>query len=247
MAGLKIIIFGYAALTLFSCSYQKDKTAQSIAKINPQFVEYPSNSSIRALEVINEKKVWFAGSKGIFGFTKDGGDHWKIDSIQIGNKPLEFRAIAVTNKAVFLLNVASPAYLLKSEDNGQNWDIVYQEDHPDVFYNSMKFWDNKSGIAVGDPIDGCLSIIVTHDGGKSWKKLDCSALPSTADGEAGFAASNTNIVLKGDHAWLATGGKKARIFHSLDKGNSWKVFDTPMQQGGKMTTPGLPRLAGPAR
>ena len=235
MAGLKTIIIGYAVFSLFSCSYQKEKTAQTQAEFNPHFIEYPINSSIRALEVINEKKVWFAGSKGIFGFTKDGGDHWEIDSIQIDGKPLEFRSIAVTNRAVFLLNVASPAYLLKSEDDGQNWDIVYHEDHPDVFYNSLKFWDTENGIAVGDPIDGCLSVIITNNGGASWEKLDCSSLPPTVEGEAGFAASNTNIALKGDHVWLASGGKKARIFHSSDKGKSWEVVDTPMQQGGKMT------------
>ena len=235
MAGLKTLIIGYVVISLFSCSYQKDKSTQSTTEISPQFIEYPINSSIRALEVINEKEVWFAGSMGIFGFTKDGGNLWEIDSIQIDGKALEFRAISVTSKAVFLLNVASPAYLLKSEDDGQNWNIVYHDDHSDVFYNSMKFWDNENGIAVGDPIDGCLSVIITHDGGESWKKLDCSVLPPTAEGEAGFAASNTNIALKGDHAWLATGGKKARIFHSPDKGTSWKVFNTPIQQGGKMT------------
>ena len=91
---------------------------------------------------------------------------------------MEFRAIAVTSEAVFLLNVGSPAYLLKSVDEGKTWTNVYQEVHPDVFYDCMKFWDEKDGIAVGDPVDGCLSILLTNDGGNSWTKLDCSGLTS---------------------------------------------------------------------
>jgi photosystem II stability/assembly factor-like uncharacterized protein len=56
-----------------------------------------------------------------------------------------------------------------------------------------------------------------------------------ASGEAAFAASNTNIVIKGNATWLVSGGKKARVFYSPDKGNTWKVYATPITQGKKMT------------
>jgi len=221
-------------LNLISCSSKKDKV-ESPSMINPQFTEFPMDCSIRALEVMSENVVWFAGNKGMFGYTTDGGANWETDSISMEGKLLEFRAIAITSSAIFLLNVASPAYLLKSIDEGKNWEIVYREDHPDIFYDCMKFWDDEKGMAMGDPVDGCLSVLITRDGGNSWRKLDCSELPETAEGEAAFAASNTNISLVGNHAWIATGGAKARIFHSPDRGQSWEVFDTPIQQGGKMT------------
>lgn len=205
------------------------------ASIDPDFIEYPLQCSIRALEVINQDQVWFAGSNGTYGFTTDGGNSWKVDSITHLGQELEFRSIAVTSQAVFLLNVASPAYILRSNDLGVNWEIVYQEDHPDVFYDSMKFWDDQNGIAMGDPTEGCLSVLITRDGGSSWKKIDCFALPATGTGEAAFAASNSNIALHGQHAWLVSGGSKARVFHTPDRGSSWEVVPTPMAQGGKMT------------
>jgi formylmethanofuran dehydrogenase subunit C len=34
-------------------------------------------------------------------------------------------------------------------------------------------------------------------------------LPRTANGEAAFAASNTNIVIKGNNTWIVSGGMKA--------------------------------------
>lgn len=232
---VRYFLISYVFFVAVSCNFRKQLNNILPEVFNPRFTEFPLNSSIRALEVVDDNTVWFAGSNGMFGYTTDSGKHWEIDSIQINGNPLEFRAISVTDNAVFLLNVASPAYLLKSVDEGENWDIVYHEDHEKVFYNSMKFWDNENGIAVGDPIDGCLSVIITKDGGDRWKKLDCSLLPETVEGEAGFAASNTNIAVQGSHAWLASGGTKARIFHSPDKGESWEVYNTPMQQGGKMT------------
>ena len=86
-------------------------------------------------------------------------------------------------------------------------------------------------MAIGDPTDECLSILITRDGGYSWKKLDCSVLPKTMEGEAAFAASNTNIAMVGEYAWIATGGVKSRIFFTPDKGENWEVFDTPIIQG----------------
>ncbi len=54
-------------------------------------------------------------------------------------------------------------------------------------------------------------------------------------GEAAFAASNSNIAIHGDHVWIATGGKKSRVFRSLDRGKTWEVFNTPIVQGKSMT------------
>jgi photosystem II stability/assembly factor-like uncharacterized protein len=112
---------------------------------------------------------------------------------------------------------------------------VYQENHEKVFYDSMQFWDDNEGIAMGDPIVDCLNIITTRDGGNSWNKIPCDKLPKVMDGEAAFAASNTNVVIKGNHTWIVSGGKKSRVFYSSDRGNSWSVHETPIVQGKTMT------------
>ena len=106
--------------------------------------------------------------------------------------------------------------------------------HEKVFYDSMKFFNALDGIAVGDPTEDCLSVILTNDGGKSWNKTPCENLPKTATGEALYAASNTNIKIIGNTVWIVTGGAKARVFKSEDKGKNWRVYDTPIIQG---TTP----------
>ena len=203
-----------------------------------QLDTFPVPSSIRALEVVNDSTVWFAGSRGVYGYTKNGGKDWRIDSLQWDTLQPHFRSIAVTEDAVYLLSIASPALLFRSTDDGQSWRLVYQEKHPAVFYDAMAFWDAKTGIAMGDPVDtinSCLSIIRTRDGGRTWRKIPCDKLPPAAKGEAAFAASNSNIALHGDHAWIVSGGAEARVFHTPDRGNNWEVFNTPIISGSQMT------------
>ena len=220
---------------MLSCGGSQAPTASVPEEINAEFASFAVNSSVRAIKSLDAQTLWYAGQRGQFGYTKDGGKNWYIDSISVEGYQPGFRAIEITEEAVFLLSTKSPALLFKSTDEGQNWEIVYREDHPDTYYNSLSFWDSQNGIGFGDAINGCLSIILTRDGGNSWKKLPCEELPAYREGEGGFAASNTNVVTLGDQAWVGTGGAAARVLHTADKGQSWEVFDTPMNQGGKMT------------
>lgn len=225
---------------VYSCSPDTDSMDESIeTKLDSLVIRtidtIAINSSIRALEVVDDQTVWFAGSGGIYGFTEDGGKNWKIDSIKIDSLAPHFRSIAVTSSSVHLLAIGSPALLFRSTDKGQNWEVVYRENHPAAFYDAMKFWDDQYGIAMGDPTDGCLSVIRTEDGGQNWEKLSCDSIPASAEGEAAYAASNSNIALAGQQAWMVSGGTRARVYHSANKGKSWQVFDSPIVEGGQMT------------
>ncbi|MCB9082145.1 MAG: oxidoreductase [Lewinellaceae bacterium] len=232
---MKLLVLLIATLLLFAGCQHNPKpqlpTTLTVAAIDT----FPVPASIRALEVVNDSTVWFAGSEGVYGYTADGGKNWHIDSLRWDTLRPHFRSIAVTDSAVFLLSIASPALLFRSADRGQHWQLVYREDDPSAFYDAMTFWDDQTGIAMGDPIDGCLSVIRTRDGGLTWEKINCAQLPPVVAGEAAFAASNSNIAVYGDHAWIVSGGARSRVFHTPDRGDSWEVFDTPIQEGGQMT------------
>ena len=193
-------------------------------------------TSIRALEVVSDQEIWYAGANGIVGYTIDGGATWSQDTLRLVDATLPaFRSIAATGRAVHALTISNPAVLFRTTDSGVHWDSVYTEHHPNVFYDSMAFWDDEDGIAMGDAIGGCLSIILTQDGGASWKKIPCEQLPEAMEGEAAFAASNGNIAVSDSAVWIATGGMASRIFYSADRGHTWEVFATPIVQGGTMT------------
>jgi photosystem II stability/assembly factor-like uncharacterized protein len=189
--------------------------------------------SIRAI-VLEKDKIWYTGNKNRFGYFDLKSNKKFESSIVQDTLQLEFRSIAKTNNYIYLLTVANPALLYQITKDGKKSKLVYQEINEKVFYDSMQFWNDKEGIALGDPISNCLSIITTTDGGLTWNKLPDSIAPKVFEGEAHFAASNTNIIVKKNHTWIVSGGKKARVFYSPDKGKSWKVFETPIVHGKQM-------------
>lgn len=222
------------ATFVFACT-QLPVQGPPAALIIERIDTIPVPSSIRALQVVNDSVVWFGGSGGVFGYTLNAGKDWVFDTIRVDSIVPHFRGIAVTGRSVFLLAISSPGLLFRSQDGGQSWQVVFRDDHPQAFYDAIAFWDDSHGIVIGDPTENCLSVLLTQDGGDTWKKLDCAVLPAIAEKEAAFAASNTNIALLGDHAWVVTGGGKARVFHSPDRGVTWEVAETPINQGGQMT------------
>lgn len=192
------------------------------------------DSSIRAIEVVNDSILWFAGSNGRYG--RIINDQVEIDSISHEGQLPHFRSIAYNGKHIFILSIESPALLYKIDpERIGSVKLVYKEAGPNVFYDSMTFLDKQNGIAIGDPVQNCLSIITTKDGGDQWTKISCDILPEIHEGEAAFAASNTNIATHEGQVWVATGGLRARVIKGDQKFKKWKVYETPISQGGAMT------------
>ncbi len=189
--------------------------------------------SIRAITVLNDTSVAFAGSNGVFGIINNKGIISNLNKIKYDTIKPEFRTITSTTNDIFILSVANPALLYKIKNDSLV--LVYKEVNKKVFYDSMHFFDDKNGIAMGDPTENCLSIITTNNAGNTWHKMPCSNLPKIEKGEAAFAASNTNIKIIKDKVWLATGGLKSRVFYSSDKGKTWEVSNTPIIQGEATT------------
>jgi len=217
---------------LFSCENNSSKKFNSVT-IERVFTD---SLSIRAIHPMGIDRVWFAANNGRVGLID--GKTPKLATIKYEDSLLNFRAISATKEAVFVLSIENPGVIYKIgyfENEATNIEEVYLEKGENVFYDAISFWDEKDGIALGDPTEDCFSILITRDGGNSWEKISCENLPKIKKGEAVFAASNSNISVFKNHAWVVTGGKKARVFHSADKGKTWEVFQTPFIQGKTMT------------
>ena len=192
--------------------------------------------SIRAIyPTING--VWFGGTNSKAGFISFNNDaETKIVKLQKENT--DFRSMAYANGGLYVLNAGTPANMYALNTFGYNGaaTLIYTESGEKVFYDSM-FIDAKTGlgIVIGDPTEDCLSVLLTENSGKNWKKITCDILPKTVEGEAAFAASDTNVKIVDGVIYIISGGKKSRIFKSDNKGKNWEVFDTPIIQGEAMT------------
>ena len=219
-----LIIFSYF---LTSC-----QTNLSFTKVDISHILLDSSLNIRALEIHNNK-VYNATSKGeIYSFDTKKPDllnvdqySSKVDSVLYPN----FRSMAILNDNIFAITIGSPALLFK---NGK---VVYRETDEKVFYDSMDFWNEEDGIAVGDYMDGCISVLITRDGGNNWNKLNCNKFSKSLPNEGFFAASDTNISIVDNRVWIASGGINSRIYYSEDKGYNWKIIETPIIQGESTT------------
>ncbi|HEU4416996.1 MAG TPA: hypothetical protein VFT65_19570, partial [Candidatus Angelobacter sp.] len=93
------------------------------------------------------------------------------------------------------------------------------------------FWDSKHGIALSDSVDGRFPLIMTADGA-TWTPVTVTRMPAALPSEGAFAASGTCIATFGKNdVWFATGGPAARVFHSVDRGKTWTVAETPIIHG----------------
>ena len=231
----KMCLLAISSLFILSCKQEEKKYFKpSFSLVETDTLLTDSVISIRGLSIDGDK-AWYSANKGKYGWVSlSGGSNFNGIAAYDTIFP-EFRAIAQTEENIFILSVATPALLYKISKDGRQVKQVYTESGEKVFYDCMKFYNDKEGIAMGDPQNGCLSILTTKDSGNTWQKSDCSGLPQVVEGEAAFAASNTNIIIKGGKTWIVSGGKKSRVFYSEDKGKSWEVFDTPIVQGGEMT------------
>ena len=237
MKDISLIIL--ALISLLSCGNRYQLPEKHISTVEVEHLLEDSLLNVRALEVIKGNNgAFFLTSKGQAGHIYTSSHDKSLNVVYpIAMAPdsvvNNFRSLAVTSKNGFALSIESPARLYKIKNDEKQ--LVYQENHPKAFYDALDFWNDQEGIAIGDPTDACLSIIITRDGGNSWFKIPCENLPKVKIGEAAFAASDTNIAIIGKHTWVATGGKSSRVLYSPDKGETWQAFETPIIQGAETT------------
>lgn len=220
------ITIGVVILLFLSCIQSKKAISDPFSSVKIETIVEDSLLNIRAIE-LNSHKLMAVSSVGNRYMIDLDTQGVLID--RVSTDTINFRASALVNDTFFSLSIGNPALLFKDDV------LVYEETHPNVFYDALHFWNSKEGMAVGDPINGCMSIIITRDGGETWQKTPCVFLPPVNEGEAAFAASDTNIAIVGNQAWVATGGRSSRVLYTSDKGKSWSVFETPIIQGEETT------------
>ena len=196
-----------------------------------QAFETRTQASLRGLVAVSNEVAWACGSQGTIVQTTDGGKNWLHHSIP-HLQTVEIRSIhAWDGNEAIVATAGQPALILKTIDRGVTWKTVYENKSPQAFFDGMKFWNDRSGVAFSDPVDGGLLIVKTDDRGDSWKEIEPTAIPKMDIGEAGFAASNSSLHAFGNQlAWIGLGGGNegpSRVFRSQDGGLHWTSHIAP--------------------
>ena len=208
----------------------------SCSQADTSWRHWQAPSSIRSLDVLTDDHVRYAGAQGWAGQTTTSGDHWQHVQWTAPDSTIpSFRSSAFNGEHWFAASIASPAWIAKCAPNGLEPTWVHHDTSAAVFLDAMAWWNSQEGLVFGDPVDSCLTLLITRDGGHSWAPTSCDLVPAHTKGEAGFAASNGNICIQGDTAWVLTGGVVSRCLKSTDRGTTWRAIDLPIRQGESMT------------
>jgi photosystem II stability/assembly factor-like uncharacterized protein len=197
-----------------------------------------TTSQLIGLDAVDERIAWAAGANGTWVRTTNGGDTWEA-GVVAGAESLEFRDVhALDARTAWVLSIGNgpDSRIYRTDDGGRSWSLQFQADDERAFYDCFDFWDERSGIAFSDAVDGEFPLIATADG-RTWRPLPTDRLPDASAGEGAFAASGTCVVARGDSlAWFGTGaGAEARAFRTRDRGRSWEAVVTPLAQGTATT------------
>ena len=212
-------------------------TAISIGQLRPvpwQPISVPTTASLRGLSVVDNNLVWASGTNGTVIRTTDSGKTWTTLSVPQAEK-LDFRGLHAFDASIAVIMSSGPAEqgqarVYRTTDAGKNWNRVLEEKTKGAFFDAVAFWDAQHGILVGDPVDGYFMLYTTGDGGLTWQRVPPEKLPPAMEKEGAFAASNSCLAVQGDSdVWFATGGASvARVFRSMDRGQSWAAVETPL-------------------
>jgi photosystem II stability/assembly factor-like uncharacterized protein len=189
-----------------------------------------TKTSLRGLSVVSDKTIWVSGSNGMVGRSVDGGNIWKWMQVKDFEKS-DFRDIEAFDELIaVIIGIGDPAYILRTIDGGETWKLVYLNNTKGIFLDAMEFWNDQSGIVIGDPINNKFFISRTFDGGNTWRDIPLKNYPVADSGEACFAASGTNIRKFGkDAACFISGGLRSRLFIKDE------IIDLPIIQGKEST------------
>jgi hypothetical protein len=212
----KILPFLFSFLGIFSFS-QQIESFETI--LNDKI-------SIRALEIY-DNKVWYSGTDSKFGFV-DLKNSKNQKQIRLSEKKLQFRTLAQDKSSFYAINIESPAEFFKIDKKNLTSEIVFTDTVKTAFYDALHFVNDRLAYTFSDSDkNNKLKLAVFRNGKWSMFKNDISL----NEGEAAFAASNTNIASSKNYLWIATGGKASRILRMNLKDEKFEIFTTPFVQG----------------
>lgn len=197
---------------------------------------------------VNANVAWATGYDGIapnnniqrFTTTGNAGASWTAGVFNLGNTNLGISNVSGVNATTAFVSAYPRAAgdiggVWKTTDTGITWtrQMGAAFNSATSFTNLVHFFNANEGVVIGDPVNNFWEIYVTANGGTAYTRLPASNIPVALAGETGYIAQFTYV---GDSIWFST--SRGRIYHSANKGITWNVYQSPLNDLGGVTVYG---------
>ena len=205
-------------ILLVSFSFGQKLTFQTLLK---------DKISIRAIQLW-DNKVYYAGTDSKFGYAglKDTIDKKQV---RLSEEKLQFRTLAQSLEDFYAINIGSPANFYQINKKTLEAKVIHKDETKNAFYDALYYYQYNFYTFSDPESDLNLKLAEFSAYNKQFHYKYFSDYKMN-EGEAAFAASNSNISAKGNFVWLATGGKSSRIFKLNLKTQKIEIFNTPFIQ-----------------
>jgi len=221
----------FATLCLSACSLSQQANLADLG-----FIVYETQvelGSQRGL-AINGEVIALSGTSGSVTWSLDCGNTF-IGRLRIDEK-LDYRDVEILNDGTIVLMSAGPgeaSTVVRVELMGTKTLVspALVNTEAKGFWDGIVFWNGSNhGVLVGDPIDGKLTVMITNDGGASYR--NASNPPDVGDRQYCFAASGTSLAAVSQNTiFIATGGTESQVWRSEDGGDNWLSIEVPFVSG----------------
>ena len=171
--------------------------------------------------------------------TNNAGKSWQNVS-PAGCGELDFRDIhAFDADNAVAINAGQPAVFYRTGDGGESWKKVFEHSNEAAFFDAVAAISPTHLIAMSDPVDDRILLVESNDAGETWTELPAERRPEKLPGEAGFAASGSNMITDPQTGaiFLALGSaeegtehESSRIVYSTDAAQTWEAISCPIKR-----------------
>lgn len=199
------------------------------------------DTSLVGVDVVSRKGIWASGcfpgpneseGPGIVLRSVNGGKKWKVVTPPGGENSAFHDIEAFDRKHAVVLAVGDgeDSKIYRTADGGRTWDLVFQNQPGGPFYDGIAFFDDDHGLALSDPVNKKFRILSTGDGGRTWQIAPTTGMPDALPGESARATGTCLVAMGPRDAWFGTwpNGPGSRVFHTRDRGRTWKAEPTPI-------------------
>lgn len=187
--------------------------APLLAHAQWQMQDSHSTASLRGIHAVSDSVAWATGTDGTTLRTQDGGAHWQRCAPPAGGEKLDFRGVWAWSAEVATILSSGPGDLSRvylTNDGCLHWTEEARNTEKDGFWDPIAFTaihglPGETGILIGDPVNGQFATFTLMPE-RGWlpEEKSCAARA----GEAGFAASNSSVVVFGAQRYLIVSGGK---------------------------------------